>query len=147
MSEHVENLRPGDFIVVIGDRDREAHRPTTPFMAIFECERRPLAEDLTGVPLKVLAVEPPFVCITDGETREAIDIRRWQIRKVSRAYVRAMSSSAEEDAKAFQVRGPRPKPDPKACPRCSERLVERMKAGKKPVWVITCRNCGLEVTK
>src|ERR1019366_4487725 len=106
------------------------------------CGRVDCEVEFTGAPFKVVCVSLPFAvleCMMNG-TNSPIDLREWQLGKVSAAYVRACQRNcrAQDD-----------KPEPtskvnnddghKRCVCCGERLVQRNTT--KIGWCWWCQRC------
>jgi len=64
--------------------------------------------DFLGKPMEVLAVSLPWLCVTGPRS---IDLRCWEVQRVTPQYVRAMQG-------AKYRRKQRPVDDPSRCPRC-----------------------------
>lgn len=78
---HIENLRPGHWIALIG------------------CSEPPeegRIREFTGRPMQALEISWPFVCASDGVAVECIDSRRWKMTKVSQKYAIAAISGRLE---------------------------------------------------
>lgn len=110
-ADHIENLKEGDWIVVIGliddpppeqpERNPWEEFPVWPYAS---ARRKPTSwtpvgnpdRSITfapnGIPYYILAIDVPFVGVTDGcSLKASIDIRRVQIRKVSDRYAEMMN--------------------------------------------------------
>lgn len=108
---HVENIRPGDWVLLVGNRckvcggDHEEH---------------------VGVPYQVLAVELPFLLLLrpDG-VASGLDVREWSVKRVGSRrrpgrYVRAWYDAnvgCEEGRDSERATDGHPR-----CVRCGERL-------------------------
>lgn len=130
----IDDLKPGDFIAVVEDK-----------RDLPDCYSRGMFT-FNGLPLEVLAISLPFLAVNDGCTTTSLDVRQWGVRKVNRQYVKAMQDASPDlvlprGRKRRKVR--KTKPDPKDCPRCGSRMVEKL---DKPTsaWFLTCRMCGFQ---
>src|SRR5688572_19986213 len=119
----VDDLKDGMFVAICGHKIRESEY-RSPFL--FEWTGpvvEPRQPDFDGRPLEILAVCLPFLCVTDGKKRFAIDVRKWDVQRISRRYAEQMQASETEGAKRFKKRPKKKeKPDPGTCPRCGGRL-------------------------
>lgn len=106
-----------------------------------------------GVPLEVMAISLPFVCVSNGRFRFSIDVRRCRFQRVSRRYVDLMFNmegltingiAAVEDDLA-EVPVEEVESNPRACPMCGERMVERLDPDTRD-WFVACRQCGFQGT-
>lgn len=131
----VDDIRVGMFVAICQYRGQEQAYP-------WEGCQEPRFD---GAPLEVLEVCLPFLCVTDGRKRFAVDVRLWGVQKVSPKYAAAMQTP-ESAGKARFLKGKRkkkPKPDPRSCPRCHTRMVERLiveVTGNH--WRLVCPECG-----
>lgn len=97
-----------------------------------------------GTPLQVLAVSMPFLCVTDGKGVFSIDSREYGFSILKTPYVKRMTSHLSNKPPKIKLPGqPRKKrkKDPRDCPRCGSRRVERLSAPGK--WIPFCPECGL----
>src|SRR5688500_3625090 len=83
----VERVRPGMFVAI--HRCVDDNEPDQTEMTPWGPRTVRSSSTYTGTPLRVLAVSPPFVCVTNGEETEAIDLRRIGIIKLRKSYVKA----------------------------------------------------------
>src|SRR5688572_19997051 len=121
----VDDLRRGDWVAVVGcnmDRPRD-----------WFGNEKPVAFD--GLPLRILAISLPFLCVDCQGKTLSLDVRAWDVKKVSRHYARAMSGVAPK-----QPRRRRARPQKGHCPRCGERLCERLDATTNFIWRHLCPN-------
>ncbi len=133
MASHVENLKIGDWIVVmsykhwseVADQDGVIGRP------IFD-----------GRPLNLRAVGLPFLAVEslDGEV-DAIDLRDYEIQKVGDEYAEAFMDLGDEYEDEEEPSQPAPPAARMKCPLCSSKLQERRTG--PGAWVLACE-CGLE---
>ncbi len=115
-----DDVKRGQLVVITGHRCGDS-----------SCDAQ-----FTGRPFKVAQVSHPFAVLedcADGE-RLPIDLRQWQLGKVSRAYVNALV-----DADDCEDEQPRQQDGHKRCVRCGERLVQKhtVKLG----WCWWCGQC------
>lgn len=154
---HPENVKVGMFIVLTGRRD-EDETPITRFNPFGFMEDEPRRRrSLPGNPLKVLAINLPFICATpDGSSVVAIDTREWYFDKANSAYVRAMLTRPQAGRRKkgrSRLEEPHPllktprqrkeKPDPRDCPYCGEKMVQQLRAGTSK-WRYYCKNCDTD---
>ena len=135
----VQNIRPGMYVAVHRSVYDDADDATqwTPFGP--QTVRR---ENIyTGTPLKVLAVSPPFVCVTDGTERKALDTRQVGLIKLRRSYVKAFYGEEAKNQCREQRRGVEM---PGRCPKCGSTFVvsaiERCSEGHRHRLAI-CMRC------
>lgn len=105
-----EDLRAGDYVAVLNEivefpsccwLELSMHPPEEPVRV------RMMSLD-AGVLLKVQAICLPFVFVRHAEGRlESLDIRRVQLVRLSRAYVRAVRKAVRKERER-QLRGPSP---------------------------------------
>lgn len=81
---HVENLKPGQWVAIVGCRDEESGDEPKP-------------RHYTGRPSRVVNVCPPFVCLCDGVVTESIDTRFWRLTKVTERYAKAVLTGRQEE--------------------------------------------------
>lgn len=93
----------------------------------------------TGIPLRVVAVNRPFIAVSDGASTGCLDTRDVVLVRANPRYVRAFNAAVAAD---------RPPPeafrdDPyRRCPRCGcPDVVQSLRAFG---WVYVCRECGYE---
>jgi hypothetical protein len=120
MSTAVDDLKVGEHIAVVEDKR--------------DWDDRERASTFNGKPLKILAISLPFLSVSDGQRVFAIDVRAWGVRRLDKKYVKVMAEEAPKRKKKI-------KPDPKTCPRCGERMVERLDQSVER-WFLVCRSCG-----
>ena len=96
--------------------------------------------DHSGRPHKVVSVSLPFAVLEDCETAERcpIDLRVWELGKVSRQYVKSMTdcvrkTDCDDDDE-------RERDGHKRCVRCGERLVQRL-GTHGGAWYWWCNEC------
>lgn len=157
-----ELIRPKDWIAIVD----EVEEPSSfgSFDSYFSSPRRRL-QGVNGKPLQVVAMSFPFIAVTDGVKRVALDYRRYELRKLDRKYVEAMrgrsvDTRTYEDPSNYLVEEPgiaRPdgiitpsgkrrrkkKEDRRGhCPRCGNRMVELLV--DVGTWVLKCKECGFQ---
>lgn len=148
MKDHIENLKPGDFVVITGQRDNSA---TLPWF------RRHDSHDqvLSGEPFEVLCIEMPFVVVANEHGTCAFDMRVYDLKKVSRRYVTAMIATRRKgkthapkmNSLIKQTTTKIEKPHPRDCPKCGARMRLRGKHDKKVGemhYKMICPHCGFE---
>lgn len=133
MSVHIENLHVGDWVTGMDDlRQREDGFYRHPF-------------EFDGFPYKVKAICAPFVVCERNGTTVTMDTRIVGLTKLTPAYVRALKNEVAMDetpAPQPKKKRRRAKRDPRDCPRCGQRMVQRHLdvAG----WRILCPDCGYD---
>jgi len=133
MSVHIEDLHVGDWIT--GTEDR---RDLSGFFG-----HRPMQFD--GMPWKVKAISAPFIaCERDG-VLITINIRDVGITKLSQPYVRALRAVEIKGEAPKRKKKRKAKRDPRDCPRCGQRMVQRIPSGEvKRLWHRICPDCGYD---
>lgn len=115
-----------------------------------------------GTPLQILAINLPFLAVTDGIIRKSIDVRHVDLKKANRKYVDLMKRKRKKyqldfsDAQNFcnnhiidhvdedEIKKEKKRKDDMRgkCPECGEKLVnKRTESGE---WIMFCRECGFE---
>lgn len=142
MSVHIENLHPGDWITSCDDLRPKADEGS------FSGRSSSMTFD--GVPWKVKAVCPPFVIAErqDGVVA-TMDLRNVGVTKLSKAYVRACRDTQLDRSDPTPVRRAekkiKTKRDPRDCPRCGQRMVQRIPNGSVTrEWHRVCPDCGYD---
>lgn len=128
MGCHIENIRANDWITGIEDLRDCPHHSRMSF---------------DGLPWKVVAISAPFlVCQRNGMTI-TLDVRAIGVTKCLPAYVKALECiNIGEQEQAKPRRKKKPKRDPRDCPRCGQRMIERMSGARE--WHVICRDCGYD---
>lgn len=137
----IDDLKPGQYIAVT-KRYVEDDVPN-PFG--FFMPRQPLS--FSGVPVKIITISLPFLAVEDKNGRvSSIDVREWGVQRVSRQYAEAFDQPEPTSKRTSftKRRKKKSKPDPRDCPRCGERMIQRMIAGTSRGFVVVCPCCGFE---
>lgn len=136
---HIEDLRVGDMIVIT------AYLPDQKDMRWGNLVDWS-TDGLDGIPLKVIAVSPPFVLCEDPEGNGVVDIRRSKISRVTKQYARAFRRAAAMNSPQDEPAAPESHSFifGKVCPRCGGPMRQVMTLGKRG-WRNACKNCGHEV--
>lgn len=114
----VDDLNVGDTVAVVGHKAQ--HR---------RCG------DFSGRPWVVLAISLPFLALHDGEEIQSLDVRAWDVKKVTIQYAQAMRGTLETVEVPAVI-------DLYCCPQCGDRYCERMYTiKKKNQWRWWCRTC------
>lgn len=175
--EHFENLKPGDWVVVIGHRhhDEVGEEPQVEwsmFGPSISTKRKP---EYNGVPVRVMAVAFPFICVANNQQpTHALDMRVFRVNKVPLKYVKAMMAgmkrnqaqskwSAQQNtttvtdvAANFDIpelkdiistEGNITLDYPKTCPVCHEAQMNETLKEGENEWRLTCPSCGFEGTR
>ncbi len=142
MPLNVDDLSVGQWVAVEKDLSSDEDSDASPFW--FVPHRQESKVD--GMPLRIVAISLPFLCVTNGQHRFVLDSREVRLCRLSPQFVRAMTSTQRAvGVDGSFVISERPtkaaKPDPpeRACPVCGDRLIERYCEG---VWNLACRQCG-----
>lgn len=138
MSTHIENIRVGNYIAVSKDRELRVDDSNGYFMG------RSLPPAYSGEPLYVLGISLPFVCVgTSCGRKFALDLRRYEVSKLSRKYVNAMlyAKKAGVQVSQEQEKIVGESSGGTYCNRCGERAVTRLLAGERD-WKNYCRGCN-----
>jgi hypothetical protein len=80
---HIENLKRGDWIAIIGCRDEESGKVRD--------------RQYTGRPSRVVSVCWPFICVDDGVTKDSIDTRYWRFTKVTSRYAMSVLEGRQNE--------------------------------------------------
>ena len=114
----VDDLNVGDTVAVINNKYH--HR---------KCG------DFSGRPWVVVAISLPFLALHDGAEVQSLDVRAWDVKKVSTQYAQAMTGTLETVVVPAVI-------DPYTCLQCGDRYCERMyTVKKKNQWRWWCRTC------
>ncbi len=138
MSVHIENLAIGDWVAPYEDKQADYGNPFS----------RPMEFD--GLPWKVVAFSAPFVALERRERVVTVDIRAIGLTKLSPKYIRTMrdidaAPSDQSRRTSGRKRKRREKRDPRDCPRCGQRMVQRIPNGSaKRQWHRVCPDCGYD---
>lgn len=123
--------------------------------------RRERRERYDGVPLEVMAVSLPFICVSDGKDRFALDTRDLVFTKLNKDFVaemregyrssgtvmrngeRVSKSRIKQERKEKKRLKEEAKKDPSMCPRCFTKCKQIMEKPGDP-WIYVCEQCGLK---
>jgi predicted RNA-binding Zn-ribbon protein involved in translation (DUF1610 family) len=141
MMTPLDDVKPGMYVAVAGSRSIEAAPDYS--MGLFGVAIAK-SSHYGGEPLEVLAVSLPFVCVTDGNKRYALDVRDVDLQKLDRKYVREMTANlSRPDSIQERIRKRTSKADPSECPRCGHKCVQRLTKPGSGQWDLHCPQCGL----
>ncbi len=143
MGLRADDLTVGQWVAVEREISDEPCSDGGPFWFGWNGRRE---SKVDGTPLRIVAISLPFVCVTNGRRRFVLDTREVVFCRLTPKFVKSLSANRiYDDSGAFVVRDDAPKqrvntekPE-RACPVCSDRLIERYAAG---VWCLACRQCG-----
>lgn len=141
-----EGLHVHNWIAVVAHRE-EPQQSAGPFGFALP------TISFSGQPLKILAMSYPFLSVTDGRVRYALDVREWGVRKLSDSYVKKMAGRfssqhdgqmglCEVDSSFGSSKKVMENPIGR-CPLCGEKLHDKQRAGEG-FWFKACGNCGFE---
>lgn len=131
MSVNIENLHPGDWVTGIEDLRQRGdgffHRPY----------------EFDGMPYKVKAISAPFIVCERNGTIVTMDTRIVGLTKLLPGYVRALrNETAVDETPEPRKKKRKPKRDSRDCPRCGQRMVQRIPNGSvKRDWHRVCPDC------
>ena len=143
MGLKVDDLTVGQWVAIERELTEEQSPDSGPFW--FVQHRRETKVD--GMPLRIVAISLPFVCVTNGKFRFVLDTREIVFCRLCPKFVKSLTEtprSYDGDHYVIHDDQSRAKPEPqekpeRSCPICSDRLIERYTAG---VWILACRQCG-----
>lgn len=93
MPTRVDDLRVGMWVAVTATEEDVG--PAMGFGTFGFGRGKPsLAPEVDGKPLKIVAMSLPFVCVTDGYHRHALDVRTVVFQKLSPRYVKSLLGRA-----------------------------------------------------
>ena len=136
-----DDLRPGQYIALVRAKDDDA--PVSPFDFFGPPKRS--TDRIDGRPLEILAISLPFLCVTDGRRRFGIDLRQYDVKRVTRQYAEHLWPERRQEVRQFKGkrRERKEKPDGSYCQRCGSRLIQAYDIRNR-VWRIACRDCGFD---
>jgi hypothetical protein len=144
----VDDLKPGMFVAIV-DREDSAPEPsgfTMVYSGFGETSySRHSSPSSDGQPLEIIAMSLPFICVTDGKRRFAIDVRTTYLKKLDPRYVKAMTEEqreAEFTATRKRKKRESAEHDSSRCSRCGGRLVQRLVKPGSGEWLDFCPQCG-----
>lgn len=129
-----DDLHVGMWIAIVSDKSVTADEPRGIFGMV-----QPRPDVCTGEPLQILAYSFPFLCVSNGERSFPIDIRKYDVQRLNKAYVNALRNHQPAPLQAKRIT----KQDREGCcPNCGSRMVQRrsLQVG----WRMHCRECGKE---
>jgi hypothetical protein len=136
---HVENIKVGDWLIVVGNK------------ALEEYERHP-NDEVFGGPIRVRAINTPYLAISDARNPKlvkTIDTRFWHLSRASNKYVKTFQES--EAVGAFAEPSDQPgvvqeRIVVSRCPVCREgEFVQVFSKNQCPVW--RCTECKREIAE
>lgn len=159
---NIDDLKVGQWIAIIDVLEEEEDSPYG-FMAPPSKHRR---YPINGKPLKILCIDLPFICVTDGSKTYSLHSKYCSFKRLKPSYVRYMLATSERDRHeshnvcfvfdSDQQRKGKPTKDSiirpgkirKAgkedsrgrCPQCGSRLRQRRVSIGTWAWV--CPDCG-----
>lgn len=150
MMSSIDSLIPGDFIVVIGDRQAITY-DIRDFMTI---PREP--PHFSGIPLEVLAIAYPFLAVKvlnfEGTEKVTIDTRRFEFEIVTKQYVEVFLHKEYKGVQGVIEKKEEKELSRKKCPECGSYMVEvrssdifgATRSAKYKLWGFKCDTCGFE---
>lgn len=138
MSTPIDDLHVGQWIAVVGDKVEPE-----PNMFGYAYRR----DVVSGQPLQIIAISLPFLAVTNGHMRFAIDVREFDVKLLHRKYVEMMKGHWIDEEHSREGVAEKPKPEPTKstegmCPVCGDRLIRRL--GDDRCWHLFCRECGFQ---
>lgn len=146
---HPENLHVGQWIAITDEHRRPQPDLSMPFFFGGTPSR------VDGKPLQIKAISFPFLCVSDGHHLFSIDTRAQNVITLHRSYVKLLKGrrqhSEDRDYAKWWTGEEKENddaPEPRCCPMCGERLVERLIDSGTPeaTWILACRSCGFQGT-
>lgn len=139
-----KDLKRGMWVSVICIRDEEAQLKAFDEMPWH----RPDRPGYAGGPFKVIEACWPFCLVesrrSDGTPyRRSLDMRNFSVVEVTASYARAWHQHVRPRRRKAAAE-PTQAEDAMVCPRCKERLRQRLTAPGAGVWALYCPNCGFE---
>ncbi len=92
MTTHVENLEVGDWITIVKDR-LEGEEDAINFFGMPT--GRKTQPSYSGKPCQVVGISLPFLALRTGNEVMGLDIRRYEVQRLSLEYVRAFIPKLE----------------------------------------------------
>lgn len=134
----IDDLHVGQWIAIVEDK-------VEPKIGIFGYAHQ--RNVVSGQPLQIIAISLPFLAVTDGQMRFAIDVREMAVKKLHRKYVEVMKGRwiDEEHSRegVAEIHESRPNTSTEGmCPYCGDRLIQRL--GEDRAWYLFCRECGFQ---
>lgn len=160
-----DDLKPGIFVALTGtisndETDEYVEKDHFTFQKMQQ-RRHDRYGQYNGLPLEVLAVDFPFICVNNGVQTFGMDIRGLILTKLSTRFVEEMRAGMSIDGKQrysgerrLSARERREKSkerkrqikaakkDKRICPRCFN--VKTKQVLKQGIWYYACDVCGLE---
>lgn len=137
MPTPIDDLSEGKYIAIVGF----VHRKFRDEIGEIEEPR------WDGTPLKILSISLPFLAVWDGERRFALDMREIDVQVVSKKYAESLLYGCE---KTTTSKKPLDEPDARDCPRCRERLRQKLITHDSGltqglrIWHMHCASCGFD---
>lgn len=132
----LENVKKGDWIIIT--EVKSLSYPTN--IPGTYLETYPYS--CNGIPLKILAINPPWLAVTDGRYKGTIDFRYVSWTKAEKDYLKQFEDirldTEVENFKNFWYVRCVEQPD-KVCPNCGNKLIERKDLITN--WELYCKNC------
>lgn len=150
---HIENIKVGDWIAILNVPEEQEANPFDGMGFMFggTPKKRP-SYAVTGKPLKVIAICHPFVSVSDGTVRFPIDSRHCSFTKLDKKYVSSLTMTRSdgrdstfvipETSNIHRKKKKKEKPGVGFCPRCGDKLIERLTTSNLGVWMWVCKRCG-----
>lgn len=137
----VDDLHVGNWIALSGDK----HEPSQSHWF----GPPPPSIHYSGEPCQIIAISLPFLCVwlPKHDKADTIDVRRYNVVKLHRTYVRRMLElptltvpNLTDDVSAELI----DEGGDGLCPNCGHSLRERMIAGDEIGWHLHCIECGFK---
>lgn len=138
----VDDLNIGDWVIVT-----RAEMEESPLE--FDAPRsRRINNSLNGAPGKIVAISLPFVLVDGPRQMDTLDVRRYKLVRANRRYVREYMKRYQEeedgeegDEEELPRRRRKKRVPDGCCPRCGQRLRQRLVLG---LWRVVCGDCGYD---
>ena len=131
-----DDLQPGDFVAVVEDTGigveyQDSYSPKPVIDPIYD-----------GIPLEIIAISLPFLCVSNGRRRFGLDIRRYHVKKVNNRYAKEMQDARSPGRKQRKFREEGQivfeEDTTGCCPRCHVKMIQTVVKGE---WVYLCKHC------
>lgn len=151
----VDDLKRGMFIAItdLKEDDDKGFGEEQSFFGGKRSRNQHL-KPLVGLPLEVLEINLPFICVDTGRDRGSLDVREFQFQRLTKNYVRQFRGAPADPSyddiinnrvtsrKTKRVRKTKRKPSPMECPQCGSHRVLKLVEPGTGNWLPYCSECG-----